>query len=740
MRRTLRFDHFRDTRPCMTKRDTGILGDQYRTFESAVVELETSSEWRDSMRQYRIDGEARRKDLVQKFPRNAWPEMTLEAYALGQEGRRDTWCYELEFVNGLGSIRGGSAQKHVIFKRKRNGDWFYPSAFPNEQAAWEELRSNFVEAFELADRGEWSAIDELDPLNWARVLTLKTLYIYFPDQLLACYSLPHLKKFLGWVGTSESSERYSSAILANRQLLQDLRNIPELSGYDSLELSRFLYLAAHPNSVAKVFQVSPGAGEEAGVADDGELWTRCLAEGLVAVGWPEIGDLRDFENKAAFRKAFGAAYAGRYGQRSNVVGRKANELWRLMDMEPNDFVVANAGKSRILGVGQVEEAAYEWRPDLEGTPHTIAVRWGAQGVREISPQSTWASAVASEVPPHVQREIFVDAAKIEVAPDANLSRLAGALERKKQVVLYGPPGTGKTFTALRFATWWLLQSDGSPEARWILGSPNEQALWEKKLMRGPGNAPRLQLVTFHPSYGYEDFVEGFRPVTQAGPSTGLQLQLEDGVFKQFCRKAAADPERRFLIIIDEINRGNVARILGELLTLLEGDKRGRMVRLAQSKQEFAVPPNVYLIGTMNTADRSIKLLDAALRRRFAFIEMLPEAELLSGVKVGDLELDDFLEELNQRIAETEGREKQIGHSYLLADGKPMREIAQVANAFRYDILPLLQEYTFDDPSALQSLLGDRLVDKNGSLSDLLEEDDALIAALHKLVLEGEGRG
>lgn len=134
--------------------------------------------------------------------------------------------------------------------------------------------------------------------------------------------------------------------------------------------------------------------------------------------------------------------------------------------------------------------------------------------------------------------------------------------------------------------------------------------------------------------------------------------------------------------------------MGELLTLLELDKRGLALTLPQSKKTFSVPPNVFLLGTMNTADRSIKLLDAALRRRFAFLECVPDTELLQGAEVGDLALDDFLDGLNQRIARFEGREKQVGHSYLLVDGQPVDEVEEFAARFREEILPLLQEYCF----------------------------------------------
>jgi 5-methylcytosine-specific restriction protein B len=241
---------------------------------------------------------------------------------------------------------------------------------------------------------------------------------------------------------------------------------------------------------------------------------------------------------------------------------------------------------------------------------------------------------------------------------------------------------------------------------------------------------QLTRVTFHPSYTYEDFVEGYKPVPTG---TGqLDLRLVDGVFKRLCRAAQADPDRPYLLLIDEINRGNIPKIFGELITLLETDKRGMTVVLPQSRETFAVPKNVYLLGTMNTADRSIKLLDAALRRRFAFIELMPDSNTVAGGKVGDLDLALFLAGLNAKIAATEGREKQIGHSFLLTDnGEPVSSLEEFAQRFRYEILPLLQEYSYEDYAELESYIGSRLVNvREQSLNgDLLAAPSELAEAL-----------
>jgi 5-methylcytosine-specific restriction protein B len=238
---------------------------------------------------------------------------------------------------------------------------------------------------------------------------------------------------------------------------------------------------------------------------------------------------------------------------------------------------------------------------------------------------------------------------------------------------------------------------------------------------------QLTRVTFHPSYTYEDFVEGFRPA-QTG-SGALELTLTDGIFKRVCEAAAADKDRRYVVLIDEINRGNIPKIFGELITLIESDKRGLTVRLPQSGQEFAVPSNMHLIGTMNTADRSIHLLDTALRRRFSFVELLPDSDLLEGATAGVLALDVFLDALNAKIRELVGREKQVGHAMFLRKGIPIDSAEAFAAIFRFELLPLLQEYLYEDYKELEWLLGGVIDAGSERVSQLADDPETLCAEL-----------
>ena len=239
---------------------------------------------------------------------------------------------------------------------------------------------------------------------------------------------------------------------------------------------------------------------------------------------------------------------------------------------------------------------------------------------------------------------------------------------------------------------------------------------------------RLTRITFHPSYSYEDFIEDFRPKQSANDT--LDLVLVDGVFKRVCDAARAHLHMRYVVLIDEINRGNIPKIFGELITLIEKDKRGLPFQLPQSGVNFEVPPNVWIIGTMNTADRSVHLLDTALRRRFTFLELMPEHDLLEGYTAGALALDVFLDGLNEKIRRRFGREKQVGHSMFYHGSEIVDTPEAFAAMFRFELLPLLQEYLYEDYRELRDLLGDVIdADAQRLAADVVDDPDALCAKL-----------
>lgn len=218
-------------------------------------------------------------------------------------------------------------------------------------------------------------------------------------------------------------------------------------------------------------------------------------------------------------------------------------------------------------------------------------------------------------------------------------------------------------------------------------------------------------VTFHQSFSYEDFVEGIKPRLEEG-NTKLEYEITDGVFKKLCQRAESDLENDYAIFIDEINRGNVSAIFGELITLIEEDKRignpqELRAKLPYSKIEFGVPPNIYIIGTMNTADRSVEALDTALRRRFVFEEVLSKPELLEKIKYNGFNLKEVLETINGRIEALLDRDHTIGHSYFIK--LKSGDMDGLLRVFKNNIIPLLQEYFYNDYEKIALILGEGFV-------------------------------
>ena len=218
-------------------------------------------------------------------------------------------------------------------------------------------------------------------------------------------------------------------------------------------------------------------------------------------------------------------------------------------------------------------------------------------------------------------------------------------------------------------------------------------------------------VTFHQSFSYEDFVEGIKPKLEDG-ETEVGFEIKDGIFKKLCLKAEADPKNKYAIFIDEISRGNVSAIFGELITLIEDDKRlgasnELRVKLPYSKRELGVPSNLYIIGTMNTADRSVEALDTALRRRFSFSEIMPKPELLKEIQFNSFNLSEVLQTINDRIEVLLDRDHTIGHSYFLKINSG--DVESLKSVFKNNIFPLLQEYFYHDYEKIALILGEGFV-------------------------------
>lgn len=303
------------------------------------------------------------------------------------------------------------------------------------------------------------------------------------------------------------------------------------------------------------------------------------------------------------------------------------------------------------------------------------------------------------------------------------------------IILYGPPGTGKTYNTISLAVE-LCEPDLSIEG-W-----SYEAIWkEYKKLKESG---RIAFTTFHQSYGYEEFIEGIKPYLKKDDASktgeggdSLRYKIEPGVFKKFCEKAKSKRAENYVFIIDEINRGNISKIFGELITLIEDTKRegesadmGEAMEavLPYSGESFSVPRNVYILGTMNTADRSIALMDTALRRRFTFIEMMPKPSLLKDIEITEgkktLEVMKMLETINERIEFLYDREHTIGHAFFMKlmklKEKPALEL--LGNIFKTKIIPLLQEYFYEDYAKIQLVLGDNVKEMSNKYKFVTDDE------------------
>ena len=379
--------------------------------------------------------------------------------------------------------------------------------------------------------------------------------------------------------------------------------------------------------------------------------------------------------------------------------------YQVNEPKRGDVVLVRSATQEGRGIGIVYRNEYSGRPNRDGPIHVLWVNKNQAPLLAELPTVRFSRADRSTYEAFAKSAAYSPTVDLLSSPNAPPPTTVHRLNQ----ILYGPPGTSKTYstTALGMAIVKGIEVDAvtdehRTEFRSLRFDP----------MDGTG---QIAMVTFHQNYSYEDFVEGIRPRLVAG--SDIDFELRRGVFRRIVDAALADPDRPYVLIIDEINRGNIPKILGELITLIEPSRRlGRedetMVTLPYSGDSFGVPDNLHIIGTMNTADRSILPLDTALRRRFEHVEMMPDPDHPRiADSVADINLRKMLGAINARISLLLDRERQIGHTYLFN----VKDIESLAAKFRTAILPLLAEYFYDDWSKIRRVLNgaDFVVVKKG---------------------------
>ena len=427
---------------------------------------------------------------------------------------------------------------------------------------------------------------------------------------------------------------------------------------------------------------SPGKGAK--------IWEECYDNNIIAIGWDAIGNLRNYNSKDEIKQVMNKFYDP---FRSYI--HSACATWEFAnEMKPGDIVFAKNGMHLIIGRGIVK-SDYIYDPQRKEFKNIRKVEWTDRGEWECSRQSPMKTLtdITSFTDYVEQLNLFFDSDMLDDVEtietsypiydkdrfldsvymnDESYNTLVSLVKGKKNIILQGAPGVGKTFAAKRLAY----------------------------SMMGVKDPNRVMMVQFHQSYSYEDFIMGFRPSENG-------FKLKHGVFYEFCKRAEVDSDNDYFFIIDEINRGNLSKIFGELFMLLESDKRGVALQLLYADEKFSIPENLYIIGMMNTADRSLAMLDYALRRRFAFFDLKPAFES-DGFKSyqKDLNNDKFdkliecIKRLNLAIKSDEilGAGFCIGHSYFCdLDKFEMDELeAVLIRIVDFEIIPLLSEYWFDD--------------------------------------------
>ncbi len=424
-------------------------------------------------------------------------------------------------------------------------------------------------------------------------------------------------------------------------------------------------------------------------------WEQLYNEGIISLGWDELEDLSIYSSKEDIKQALYNIFGEEKSYKNDI-----HAIWQFAnDMNVGDVVYVKNGLFSVVGRGIIEsDYIYDETSSEQKSIHKV--RWTHKGEWEHPGQAVAKTLTdITQYTEYVEKmenlfsdgeEVIIDDVAIEYPTytkedflsqvymsEENYETLTTLLSRKKNIILQGAPGVGKTYAAKRLAY----------------------------SIMGERDTSRVEMIQFHQSYAYEDFIMGYRPDNSG-------FKLHHGAFYKFCKEAQDDNERDYFFIIDEINRGNLSKIFGELFMLIEHDKRDERnsMRLLYADEQFYIPSNVHIIGMMNTADRSLAMLDYALRRRFAFFEIEPAfnsdgfknyQENISNPKFD--KLIEVIKQLNNVIKDdvSLGGGFRIGHSYFISSENDVIDDAWLQTVVNYEIIPLLQEYWFDENSKVE---------------------------------------
>ena len=631
-----------------------------------------------------------RMKFIARFPADQLENLGLKDYCIGT-GVQDGFCWWVERgTDNLSKYSPGSSKSYGVYWSKDSKEYHFSAAARGLHIAHPKLDPETVlrqSVVEPIARFVHSCGRDWDSAAKAvgRGFLLKLLILYYPDQFIQINSLRWIDRIIDGFGL----ERKPSFVENNQTVKRFYDEYKTLPSGDEISQGAFVSILVDMLGLKKSrpgeqpsnvrfwhMQLHPTNNKRLQREDVIRLLSEYRVVGMGS-GWEnDGGQPKQFRDDVAIGDVIGIRENG-FVALVRVVGpcqenKKVDELCWFDIVREVELLSTDA-----------EEYMERYRAETGKGPHDNI--YAPSTLSQVKPQCKnkflkfWYESLVGVDQVDEAEELACDGLDAGHEPygrDAFLgevfmhpteyARVTSVLERKRNVVLSGAPGVGKTFAARRLA-------------------------WA---MMGEKDDSRIQFVQFHQSYSYEDFVCGYKP-------TATGFELRNGVFYDFCKRAASDPSRKYFFIIDEINRGNLSKIFGELLVLIEADKRGRSeysVRLAYRPDEsFVVPANVYIVGMMNTADRSLAMLDYALRRRFGFVSIKPgfaapafKALIRDGSKMA--KLVDAVVTLNDSIAADPslGEGYEIGHSYFCDPQALPEEVVE------YDLIPLISEYWFDD--------------------------------------------
>ena len=657
------------------------------------------------------------KDYYEYFAERFAPEKIsvlsglelLKTIFYSSDSTNDSLCYNLEFQQqireGCGSIAGGSSYKFGLFQRKEDQQWISgspnsPIELSDEEAIQKgkEIVDVLIKGTEIISKSDLTTIEAYEKLDdelnlkigkYASIAWVhKYFHMLFPDKFAIWHSPEWQKHIL-----------FAYGIMPNEKYYARSGQLAKIARLASLSMNVFAHASYDWFGGIKQF-CRLGTSDE-----EGNYFSDWVISGVASIGWNAVESIETYKtgsevNKKALAERLLTYY---YATDAKLASRKAGELITYYNTGKETVFVAMDGE-RLLGLGD-NLGGYYYDSDKH-MAHCKSTDWhccfNEDEKLPVKSEGVLTSCVTLNKADnliYLYRKYYHELVNLEIESKDHEGEIMEYIEREARTdkthslnqIIYGAPGTGKTYSSVEYAVA-IIEKRPINESQ--LSVEQRKALMDKysSLVR----TGQIVFTTFHQSYGYEEFIQGLRPSPNKG---NITFKKTDGVFKTIADKALKDKENNYVIIIDEINRGNISKIFGELITLIEEDKRwgelNQMEVTLPMGGRFTVPNNLYIIGTMNSADKSISLIDAALRRRFEFIEMAPNHTIIE-----DNELRDNLKNLNDYLRkELRSTDLLVGHSYFM--GRDSNELPVILNR---SIIPLLYEYFYDDEAKVKKAI------------------------------------